>query len=229
MKRNVMIGIGAAFVAVIVLWYFAIYSPKTDDLSKAQSEVSAEEAKTPGLESTLAQLESVAKNASKQQALLNKFDQAIPKLPDEAEFIVQAAQIADDAGIVFQSISPSPPAAAGSTSTIALAISVQGSFFQIKNYLTQLESLDRLVIIDAINISAGGGSDTASSSAGTNLTVTLTARMFTRAVPAGTPGTVPAPDGSTTTTTGVGGSTTTAPGGATSSSTAPSSSTTGGT
>lgn len=221
MKRNVLIGIGAAFVAVIVLWYFAIYSPKADDLSAAQTQVSEEQAKTPGLRSTLAQLQSVARNASRQQALLNKFDQAIPKLPDEAEFIVQANQIADDAGIEFQSISPSPPVSAGTTSTIGLAISIQGSFFQVKNYLTQLENLDRLVIVDAINVSAGGGTDSTGASTGTTLSVTLTARMFTRAAATAAPGTVPAPDASTTTTT--------AAGGATSSSTAPSSSTTGGT
>lgn len=230
MKRNAMIAIGAALVAIVVLWYFVIYSPKADDLDKVQGQVKEEQDKTPGLESTLSQLQSVAKNSSQQQALLNKFDQAIPKLPDEAEFIVQMNEIATNSGVEFQSISPSPPAATGTTSTIALAISVQGSFFQVKNYLTQLESLDRLVIVDAVNIASGSDTSSTGGSSGTNLTVTLTARMFTRAVPAAAPGAAPAP-GTTPPATGTDGSTSssTAPGGATSSSSSPSSSTTGGT
>ncbi len=214
MKRNVLIAGVVGTLIVILAWYFIIYSPIGDDLTSTQASVATEQSKEQSLQADLARLNSQQKSAPEQEALLRKFDQAIPKLPDLGEFIIQANNIADDAGIEFLSIAPSPPAAGATSSTIALNISVSGSFFQIENYLTRLEKLDRLVIIDGLNMTTGAANATDASSGGdTSLSVTLTGRMFTRAVPTSastTPGsTTP---GSTTPTTVPGGSTpTTAP------------------
>lgn len=230
MKRNVLLGGVAVFVVIVLAWYLLLYSPLGDDFTNAQTSTTAEERKTQDLQAQLARLTAQSKNTTRLQALLRKFDQAIPQKPDLGEFIIQLNQIAGKSGVKFLSIAPSPPAVSGSSSAIALSISVTGSFFQVKNYLTQMEKLERLVIIDGVNISAGGGSSstgTSSTSDATSLSVSLTGRMFTRAAPAaaaGTPSTAApaAPGGSPSSTTG--------PGGATSSSTAPSgSSTTGGT
>ena len=225
MKRNVLIIAGAAFLAVVLAWFFLFYSPLGDDLKSAQDSVSLEEGKTQDLQTTLTRLTATAKNATQQQAQLRKFDQAIPQKPDEGEFIIELNKIATSAGIKLLSVSPSPPSAVGSSSTIALTISIEGSFFQVKNYLTQLESLERLVIIDGLNISAGGGSSTSESSSSdtTALSVTITGRVFTRATPAPAAGTPSTPS---TTTPGSSTSSTTVAGGATSSTTAPASSST---
>jgi len=221
-KRNQLLIGGAAVLVIVLLWYFLLYKPLGDDLTSAQEQTSAEQKKTDGLEADLARLQSQAKNASKQQALLRKLDAAVPKNPDLAEFIIQANDIAESSGISFLSIAPTPPAAGDGASVINMTISISGSFFQLQDYLRQLEQLERLVIVDGISISSGGGgssgasgssSDTSSSSTGdTSLSVSLTARMFTRAAP------TTSADGST----GTGGSTTTTtvPGGATSSTTA---------
>jgi len=221
-KRNQLLIGGAAVLVIVLLWYFLLYKPLGDDLTSAQEQTSAEQKKTDGLEADLARLQSQAKNASKQQALLRKLDAAVPKNPDLAEFIIQANDIAESSGISFLSIAPTPPAAGDGASVINMTISISGSFFQLQDYLRQLEQLERLVIVDGISISSGGGgssgaggssSDTSSSSTGdTSLSVSLTARMFTRAAP------TTSADGSTWT----GGSTTTTtvPGGSTSSTTA---------
>lgn len=229
MKRNVVIGMAAALVAVLVAWYLIVYSPKGDQLDKTKADVSAEVKTTQDLRGQLSRLRAQAKNASQQQALLGRLNDAVPEQPDEADFILQANAIAEEAGIEFLSISPSPPAAGtGGPSTIGLTITINGSFFQVKNYLTKLESLDRLVIVDGINLSAGGSTEAATSGDGITLSVTLTARMFTQAVPttAGADGTVPAPtDPGTSTSTS-----TPTDGSSTSSSSVPAgSSTTGGT
>ncbi|MEO6469952.1 MAG: type 4a pilus biogenesis protein PilO [Acidimicrobiia bacterium] len=218
MKRNALIAGAVGLVVVILAWYFIIYSPIGDDLSAAETSTASEQAKTQDLENTLARLAAQSKNSTRQEALLRKFDQAIPEKSNLAEFIIQLNKLATSSGIKFQSISPSPPAAGGSSSVIALSINIGGSFFQVKNYLSQLERLERLVIVDGVSISAAGDSSAAGSSVSdtTGLTVSLTGRMFTRSAPqpaAGTPG-------ATTPTTVAGGSTpTTTPGGTTSSST----------
>ncbi len=219
-KRNAMIGMAAALLAVIVAWYFVIYSPKSDDLDQAKTATAAEQKKTADLKFELSRLQSQAKNASQQQALLGRLDQAIPAQPDEAEFILQANSIAAESGIDFLSISPTPPAASGTTTTIGLTLSIEGSFFQVKEYLTKLEGLERLVIVDGINMSAGSSDGTGGD--GVTLSVTLTARMFTTAAPPAVAGSdTTTPDaGTSPTSTPADGATTTVPAG---------SSTTGGT
>lgn len=223
MKRNVLIGIVAATLAVIIAWYFVIYSPKADELDSVKGDVAAETKTTQELEAKLNDLTDLKKNAAKQEADLNKLDAAIPEQPDLGEFIIQANDVADRSGVDFMSVAPSPPAASGTTSTIALSISIQGGFFQVKEYLSQLESLERLVIVDGITISASSAD--ASTGGGVTLAVSVTARMFTRAQPAAASGTAPAtpssPESTTTTTAGASsGSSSTVPSG---------SSTTGGT
>ena len=83
----------------------------------------------------------------------------------------------------------------GPNSTIALTIQIDGGFFQLLDYLNRLEDLERLVIVDTINITSNSGTSStgsgstsgASSSSGSttggppDLSVTLTGRMFTTA------------------------------------------------
>jgi Tfp pilus assembly protein PilO len=221
-KRNqILIGV-AALLAIVLVWYFVLYAPLGDDLDSAQAQKTEEQKKTDSLQADLARLQSQQKNGTQQQALLRKLDAAVPEQPDLAEFIIQANEIADQSGISFLSIAPTPPAAGtAGASVINLTISIQGSFFQLQDYLRLLEKLERLVIVDSLTISASGGSSsgtgtsadasTSSSGEGTTLGVTLIARMFTRAAPTGgTASGATAPDG-TTTTTVPGATTTTVP------------------
>jgi Tfp pilus assembly protein PilO len=218
-KRNQLLIGGAALLAIVLLWYFVLYAPLGDDLSSAQAQVSTEQKTTDDLEAKLAQLESQAKNSTEQQALLRRLDAAVPAQPDLAEFIIQANDIADQSGISFLSIAPSPPAAGTGVSVIGLTMSIQGSFFQLQDYLRLLEKLERLVIVNGITIASSTGSGTSStastdtSSAGTTLSVTLTGSMFTRAAAPTSDGTGSTPGTTTPTTAPAGGSTssTTAP------------------
>jgi Tfp pilus assembly protein PilO len=221
-KRNQLIAVGAAVLAVVLLWYFLLYAPLSDDLSTAQAQRSSEEKKTADLQATLARLQAQAKNSSQQQALLRKLNAAVPEQPDLAQFILQANEIADESGISFLSIAPSPPTAGTGASVVNLTISISGSFFQLEDYLRLLEKLERLVVVDGITVSASSSSGSSSgdtgdtvdeSSGDVSLSVTLTARMFTRAAPTSSTGaagstTAPSTGETTTTTTGTGGATT---------------------
>lgn len=217
MKRNVVIGMVAALLAVIVAWYLIIYSPKGDSLDKTKADVAAERKTTQDLRGRLSRLQAEAKNASRQQALLGRLNDAVPEQPDEAEFILQANAIAQESGIEFLSISPTPPVGGAGPSTIGLTITINGSFFQVKNYLTKLESLERLVIVDGINLSSGASTgtstDAASTGDGVTLSVTLTARMFTQAAATtvGPDGTVQPPTTPSTSTPTDGSSTSSSP------------------
>ena len=222
MKRNAIIGIVASALVVILIWYFAFYKPTSDDVSKTQEEVTTAQREQQALEATLARLEELDRNAPQQQATLQKLDAAIPSTPDLADFIFQANTAAADSGVDWVSIAPTPPAAStsGGPTVIALAIQVNGGFFQVLDYLNRLEDLPRLVVTDTISVAAGGSTGSAtgsttqttlststSNSGAPTLSVALGSRMFTTAtaVPAapGGTGTAPAAGSTDSTTTTV--------------------------
>jgi Tfp pilus assembly protein PilO len=222
-KRSVLIGCAAGAVVLILLWYFLLFAPTSKDLDDTRSEVSSVESQNQELENTIRQLKELSRNSVEQQAQLRTLRAAIPATPDLGEFILQANEIASAAGIDWLSIAPTPPAAStngGPTSTIAISMQIQGQFSAVLDYLNRLEDLERLVVVDTINVSAasaggatgatgadGGTSSSTSVTGAPNLSVTITGRMFTDAPPAATPG-----SGATTTPATPGGSTSTTPG-----------------
>lgn len=191
MKRGTIIGIAAGGVVLILLWYFFLFSPTSNDLNDTKSQVSAAQQQKQELENSIRQLKELSRNAPQQEADLRALRAAVPENPDLGEFVLQANDIATASGVDFLSISPSPPVASASgrpKSTIALSIQIDGGFFQLLDYLARLEHLDRLVILDSVSISTGAGGSTAgsgstsgSSSTDPTLSVTLTGRMFTNA------------------------------------------------
>jgi Tfp pilus assembly protein PilO len=191
MKRGMLIGVIGGGVLLVVLWYLLLFAPTSSDLNDTRDEVAAAEDQKQQLENEIRRLKELSNNQTEQEADLRALRAAIPPTPDLGAFILQANEIASASGIEWLSISPSPPAASGANSTIALSMQVEGGFYQLMDYLNRMEDMDRLVIIDAVSIStggeeAGGGSSTGSSSDATSssggapdLSVTLTGRMFT--------------------------------------------------
>jgi Tfp pilus assembly protein PilO len=219
-RRGLIIGLVAGGVVIVLLWWFALYSPATKELDDTKTKTEQAESAQQSLEATLGRLQDLARNAPQQEAILRRLNAAVPETPDLADFIIQANQIASESGIDFLSIAPSPPAASttgGTTSTISLSIQIKGGFFQVLEYLNRLEDLDRLVVVDTISLGGGdsGTSTTgpsassaaaAATTSGTGtLSVTLTGRMFTRAAATGTTG---GSTGGTTTPTTPGGTST---------------------
>jgi Tfp pilus assembly protein PilO len=226
-KRSWLIAGAAGAVVLILLWYFMLFSPTSGDLSDTRDQVSELDSQNQALENTIRQLEALSRNSVEQQAQLRTLRAAIPATPDLGEFILQANEIASAAGIDWLSIAPTPPAAGGGSgpnATIALTIQIQGQFASVLDYLNRLEDLERLVVVDGINVATAGGEGatgadgTASVTSGApDLSVTINGRMFTDAQPTGAAG-----SGSTATPSTPGGSTSTTVPGAPSSSTVPS-------
>ena len=198
--RNRAVALGVlAFVVLLLIWNLLIFAPKGKQLSKAKKDAAAAQSIEAGLRTTLARLNDISKNGPEIAAELDKLSSAVPESPDLDGFILSANQIAVRSGIDWLSVSPSVTQA-GTTgpSVIPLTIQIKGGFFQVLDYLNRLEDLSRLVIVDGINASAGSASSGAAGAPAAptgppTLSVTLTARMFTRAAPPAAAGTTPAP------------------------------------
>jgi len=209
MTRRAILGFVGGTVAVLVLWWVLIYSPKTSATSTARSEASSAERRSLDLEATVARLKELNRNRPELEASLRTLNAAVPATPDLAVFILSANEIAALSGVDFLSISPSPPSvglAPGAPTTIAISIQVKGGFFAVVDYLNRMEDLERIVVVDGVNLAGqGSGTSSASNDPGADpsaISVTLTARMFTRSSPAGATGATSNPG-----TTGVSGST----------------------
>lgn len=235
MKRTTLIACAAGGVVLILLWYFLLFSPTSSDLSSTRDDVSEMESQNQELQNTVRRLKALSRNSVEQQAQLRTLRAAIPSTPDLGEFILQANEIASAAGIDWLSIAPTPPAASGGSgpaSTIAISIQVEGQFSAVLDYLNRLEDLERLVVVDSLNVATGGGAEGASGASGgasggdvtgaPNLSVTITGRMFTDAAPPASGSSSGSGSSSTGTPSTPGGSTSTTVPGAPSSSTVPS-------
>ena len=195
-SRAVAVGV-LLTVVVVLIWNIAIFSPRGHKLNDAKKATQAAQALEPGLQATLARLKQISQNGPEIAAQLDKLNAAVPASADLDGFILSANQIATQAGIDWLSVSPSVVQSGSSgVSVIPLTMSIKGGFFQVLDYLNRLEDMGRLVIVDAINTSAGA----AAASGPPTLSVSLTARMFTRAAPAPIPGSTPTPGASSGTT-----------------------------
>jgi len=178
-------------VVVVLIWNVTIFAPRGRRLNDAKKQTQAAQQLEPGLQATVARLKQISQNGPEIAAQLDKLNAAVPASPDLDGFILSANQIAVQAGIDWLSVSPSV-VQAGTTgpSVIPLSMQIKGGFFQVLDYLNRLEAMGRLVVVDSINTTAAGA---AGKTGPPTLSVSLTARMFTRAAPPAAAGSVPRP------------------------------------
>jgi Tfp pilus assembly protein PilO len=213
----------AAIAVGAVVLLFAIYSvllaPKGKQLKAQRAKLSEAQSQEESLKATLRRLQALALQRPARQAELARLASAVPNTPDLAGFIVSADKLATDSGVDWVSVSPSVPSAgaANTPSTIAMSIQVQGGFFQVLDYLNRLEHLERVVVVDSVNLSA-----TDNGTASPPITVNLSARMFTSA-PAARTGSAGAGGATGATTTTAPGTPTTTAGSVTTATTRPAS------
>lgn len=191
--KLILIGVGAALL-ISAVWYFALWSPKGEDLDKAKADLAAQEQRASELEARLARLKKLEANADvleRDRALLAT---AIPTADQLDTFLLQVNERAARAGVDFTSIAPQQPAAAtgapgtaaGGPTPVGLQIQVTGDYFAILRFLEQLRDGERLVTVENFSLSKGGE--------GNQMSASIGGRMFiapTVVVPTATPTTVP--------------------------------------
>ena len=221
MNRRLLIPVGAG-VAVVVLWFVALWGPQGSALSKERTRATTAEQQRATLRDQLTRLQQSKRDEPLKRSQLETLRVAVPDDPNLAQFILDANDAASRAGIDFLSIAPTPPSAtaqpAATATTVAgaagaagaaapvpirIAMTISGGYFQVLDFVNRLDRLPRLVVVDSLTI--GGGADP------TRLAVSMQARIFTTSARpvAGAAGGGGGAPGSTTTTTAPGATTTT--------------------
>jgi Tfp pilus assembly protein PilO len=212
--KNVMVGTLAA-VLVLALWWTVLLKPTRAKASKVKSDTNTERSQLAPLQANLAQAQRDAAHAAEFKAELDSLQKAMPDSPALAAFLRDANAIASASNVSWNSVTHAPPTTGvDGVTTITLGIQVQGTYAQVVDYITRLASLQRLVVVDSVQLatttgtgtqtgaSATGGGSTGPFSGGSELTATISARMFesvTATSSLAAPGTTPAATGATTT------------------------------
>ena len=181
MSRRTILVAGGALVVVILAWFVLLWGPQGGRAADADARREAAAGTNMQLEANVARLQAGQAALPGLQADLETLRTAVPDVPNLAQFILDANDAATASGVDFLSIAPTPPAASADAllpPAVGLNISVNGGYFQVRDYLNRLNDLTRLVVVDTVALTPGETATGAQS-----LAVSLTARMFTTTLP----------------------------------------------
>ena len=185
---------GKAVIALAVMgglvllygWNSFFLAPKSEAKAAAHKELVAARQQEQQLRRNLSELRKLAADSQAREAELSRLGRLIPADPDVAGAIDTLNETAKAAAVAWSSFVPSPPApAAGGPSSTSIGMQVSGTFGQVFDYLRRLEVLDRLVVIDSLQLSAGA----AEGAGPAQLEADIKARIFSTGTAAPAPAT----------------------------------------
>lgn len=165
----------AVMGALVLLygWNSLFLAPKAKAKADVTKEVAAARKQEEELRRNLAELRKLANDTKAREAELSRLGQLIPSDPDVAGAILILNETAYQAQVAWSSFVPSPPAAGTGGTSVSITMKVAGTFGQVFDYLRRLETLDRLVVVDSIQLTpAVDGSGTP------KIETDIKARMF---------------------------------------------------
>jgi Tfp pilus assembly protein PilO len=180
-----------AVAGVAILMVLLLVLPKMGQVSKAQESLDETRREGQTLESQLAALEDAKAAAPQARKTIADVHRRIPPVADEPGLILLLQNAAIDAGIDLVSLSPGNPTldTATNLSTIDVSVSATGTYFDITEFMYQIETLPRAAIVLGLNLAPGEASGTTGVPL---LTLTATVQTYTSDTSAG-PGSEPGP------------------------------------
>jgi Tfp pilus assembly protein PilO len=169
--------IAMAVMGALVLfygWNSFFLAPRSRAKAAVAKQLATAQNNEQELRQSLAQLRKLADNTKAREAELARFATLVPSDPDLPGAILTLNDTARQAGVQWSSFTPGSPApnAGGGPVTLSITMHIGGTFGQVYDYLHRLETLDRLVVVDSLQL-AGGGNNGQS-----KLDAEVRARMF---------------------------------------------------
>ena len=151
--RRLPLIVAAVALVVALLVLFLLVMPKRSEVSAEKETLATAEQQQAQLELQLQQLTELKQQAQQTRKALDKIDTQIPKTSDQPGIIRLMQLATDKAGVDMTSQTYGNPAAATTYSTISVSTAISGNFFQLDQFLYQLETLPRLMKVSSISIS----------------------------------------------------------------------------
>src|SRR5581483_11754548 len=119
-------------------------------------------------------LRRLANDSQAREAELARLGRLIPADPDVDGAILTLNEMAHQAQVAWSSFVPTTPTpTTGGPTAINIGMKVSGTFPQVFDYLRRLEQLDRLVVVDNLQLSGA-----AQGGASPKIDLDIKARMF---------------------------------------------------
>lgn len=152
----VALGLVGAF-GLLYGWNSVFLAPKARQRAAVQKDLASARQQEQDLRNQLSQLKKVAADTQSREAELVRLGRLVPADPDVAGAILSLNDTANQAQVAWSSFVPTPatPGPAGAPMTLGVGMKVAGTFGQVFDYLARLETLDRLVVVDSIQLSGG--------------------------------------------------------------------------
>ena len=159
MSRRVLALMLAFFVAVSAAWWFFLISPRNARVGDLDNQLSNAVAEEEALRRAVLALQEVQQNDVAFLAAIGQMEAGIPVEAELAVFIEEVIALARRTGIELQSIAPSEPVQVPDLALyeITVSMSLRGEYFEMLDFLFRLDDMERIVVVQAISITAGGG------------------------------------------------------------------------
>jgi Tfp pilus assembly protein PilO len=193
-----------ACLAILAAGWFLVVKPQRSHAAQLRTQTQSVQSANSQLTSQVDQLRQQQKDLPAQQKVLSQIATKIPDNPALPTLIRQLSAAADGAGVNLVSMAPSAPTVVGSAgapaaraggaavagsplASIGLTLQVQGSYFNIEQFFSSVESLSRAMLVTNFTLSPGAGATTSSGGAATTsgaktpvdtLTAQITASVF---------------------------------------------------
>ncbi len=189
-NRRAPLYAGLAVAGVAILMVLLLVLPKMGQVSQAQDQLDQAQRDQQTLESRKSALEDAQAAAPQARKTIAEVQKRIPATAEEPGLILLLQHAAINAGIDLVSLSPGTPIfdTTSGLSKIAVGVSATGTYFDVTNFMYQIETLPRAAIVTNLSLAPGGTSATGAP----QLTLTAAIQTYTSDTSAG-PGSEPGP------------------------------------
>jgi Tfp pilus assembly protein PilO len=189
-NRRAPLYAGLAVAGVAILLVLLLVLPKMGQVSQAQNQLDQAQSDQQTLESRKSALEDAKAAAPQARKTIAEVHKRIPPTADEPGLILLLQNAAISAGIDVLSLSPGTPVldTTSGLSKIAVGVSATGTYFDMTDFMYQIETLPRAAIVTNLSLAPGETSQTGVPL----LTLTASIQTYTSDTSAG-PGSEPGP------------------------------------
>jgi hypothetical protein len=197
-------------VLVAAVGWFALVHPKNAKASQLQKAID-------DTQSQLAQAQAAAAAVKQEKPIrvanLFRLVKAMPDSQDQSGILLQLNQVAEDAGITFESIKPATPVPLVGYEVVPITLTFRGNFYDLSDFLLrlrnlvavrhgELDAIGRLFAVDTFNFGQGKtGFPQIEASVVVDAFIYGSGPADTTGVPSATPATPTSTDTTATTTT----------------------------
>lgn len=132
--------LAAGVVIALVAGWFLVVSPKRSEAKKLQAQITEVQAQIDVREAALDHPQAAAKSAIR-VADLFELSRAMPDRADVPGVLLQLSRVAEETGVVFDSITPHDPVPQGAFQQIDFDLVFEGRFYDLSDFLYRLRNL----------------------------------------------------------------------------------------